>query len=256
MRVIIIIMKKPILIGNWKTNPSTLIEAKKNILAIDKKLTNKKQNYFLAVPDIYLSSLKEIKTKAQIGVQNINGIEQGAHTGASTVQMAKSAGATFAILGHSEVRKEGETDEKINEKIKQVLATGMDCVLCVGESIRDKEGKYLKFIEQQLMIALHDVRKDLFTQITIAYEPIWAVGAKEPANPHECFEVAIAIRRTLTGLVSIDHAKKVSILYGGAVDEKNAPEFIKDGGVDGLLIGRASLHPDSFSKIIINCYGK
>ncbi len=249
-------MKKPILIGNWKTNPTTFAEAKKNILAIDKKLSNKKQNYLLAVPDIYLSSLKEIKTRAQIGVQNINGVEQGAHTGVSTAQMAKSVGATFTILGHSEVRKEGETDEKINTKITQVLASGMDCVLCVGESVRDKEGKYLKFIEQQLMIALKDIRKDLFSNIIIAYEPIWAVGAKDPATPHECFEVAIAIRRTLTGLATIDHAKKVSILYGGAVDEKNAPIFIKDGGVDGLLIGRASLSPDSFSKIIINCHGK
>lgn len=249
-------MKKPIIIGNWKTNPATLAEAKKNILAIDKKLTNKKQNYLLAVPDVYLSSLKEIKKRGELGVQNINGIELGAHTGNSTAQMAKSAGASFAILGHSEVREAGETDEKINEKIKQVLASGMDCVLCVGESIRDKEAKYLKFIEQQLMIALRDVRKDLFSQIVIAYEPIWAVGAKEPATPHECFEVAIAIRRTLTSLVTIDHAKKVSILYGGAVDEKNAHIFIKDGGVDGLLIGRASLSPDTFSKIIINCHGK
>lgn len=249
-------MKKPIIIGNWKTNPATIQEAKKNILAIDKKLTSKKQNYLLAVPDVYLSALKEIKTKCEIGIQNVNGIEQGAHTGMSTTQMAKSAGASFAILGHSEVRAIGETDEKINEKIKQVLANGMDCVLCVGESVRDKEAKYLKFIEQQLTIALKDVRKDLFSQIVIAYEPIWAVGAKEPATPHECFEVAIAIRRTLTSLVTIDYAKKVSILYGGAVDEKNADVFIKEGGVDGLLVGRASLSPDAFSKIIISCHGK
>ena len=249
-------MKKPIIVGNWKANPSTITEAKKNIVAIEKKIKKNNYNYLLAVSHAYISKLKEIKSHAQLGVQNINGLELGAYTGTSTAQMVKSIGATFSIIGHSEIRARGETNENINKKIKQILSAGMVCILCVGESARDKEAKYLKSIERQLLEALDGVDKNLFSKLIIAYEPIWAIGAKNPATTHECFEIAIAIRRTLASFLTIDYAKKVSILYGGAVTEENASDFIKDGGVDGLLIGRASLDPDTFSKIIINCYAK
>lgn len=249
-------MKKPIIIGNWKTNPETLQEAKKNILAIEKKVKDKKQNYLLAVPDAYISTLKDIKSKAIIGAENISGLELGAYTGTTTASMLKSAGALFTILGHSEVRTQGETDEIINKKIKQSLASGLFVVICVGESIRDKEAKYLKVVEEQLLKSLAGVNRELFSKIIIAYEPIWAIGAKNPANTHECFEMAIAIRRALASFATIDYAKKVSIIYGGAVTEENSASFITDGGVDGLLVGRASLNPTSFSKIITNCYAK
>ncbi len=243
-------MKKPLIIGNWKANPSTFKEARLLLRATEKAITKVKGTYGYAVPDVYLSGLLEEKTKGILGVENLGHPEGGAHTGKSTVTMVKSVGGKFVILGHSEVRASGETDETINEKLKAALTEKLYCIVCVGEATRDPHGKYLQFIEGQLKTALHGIRPELCEYLAIAYEPIWAVGAKVSATTEECFEAVIAVRRTVATLFGIAHAKKVHVLYGGTVTKENAQSFLIEGGADGLLIGRTSLDAKAFAAII------
>jgi triosephosphate isomerase len=252
-------MKKraiPIIIGNWKTSPATLKEGITFIKALEKKLSSKKitkAGYYLAVPDLFIHPLNEVSKYGNIGAENISGLSLGAYTGIQTVQMAKSAGASFTLLGHSEVRARGEKGEELSKKLSASLSEKMMTVLCIGEQERDREGGYIARLEEELRSNLSLVNRTLFENLVIAYEPIWAIGKDVAATPSECFEAVIALRRALASLVGIDHAKKVSILYGGTVTKENAVSFLKEGGVDGLLIGRASTVPSTFADIIESC---
>jgi triosephosphate isomerase (TIM) len=154
------------------------------------------------------------------------------------------------------VRKEGETIKARAEKVALSLKENLTTILCVGEHTRDKDGKYLNTLEEDIKESLSLVERKLFDNLIIAYEPVWAIGGKVPATASECFEAIIALRRALASLVGIDYAKKVKVLYGGAVTSDTAKNFMVDGGVDGLLIGRASQDVTSFTDIIISCYTK
>ena len=247
---------KPIIVGNWKATPATLKEAMTFVKNLEKKIKGKKVNYLLAVPSVFINPLSELVTYGNIGAENISGVEVGQETGNSTGSMLASSGAEFTILGHSEVRARGETNEVIAKKAELALNQKLTTILCIGEKIRDKNGAYLSFLEEEIKQCLSLVRKELFNNLIIAYEPIWAIGGKNPATVHECFEVTIAIRRTLAEEFGIDYAKKVYILYGGTVTKENAKKFIEEGGVNGLLIGRASQNISDFSSIILSCHSK
>lgn len=249
-------MKKrtlPLIIGNWKTFPTTLKEAVAFVKMVDKKVALKKAiraGYYLAVPDVFISTLLPLAKKGSIGSQNISGTDLGAHTGLQTLSMYQSIGTQFTIIGHSEVRARGEGDDVVAKKVLASLSKKMMTVLCVGEEKRDLEGGYLGFIEKELKENLSLVDRSLFSNLVIAYEPIWAIGKSVSATPAECFEAVIAIRRTLALLAGIDYAKKVAILYGGSVSKDNALMFLQEGGVDGLLIGHASTNPKDFITIL------
>lgn len=249
---------KPLIVGNWKSNPSTLKEAVTFVKNIEKKISSLKEkrvvNYYLAVPEIYATSLSQITKHGEIGVQNISGTTTGQETGLTTSSMILSSGINFAILGHSEVRKRGEDNHILSQKVSLALKAGLMTILCVGESNRDKEGKYLSEIEEDLKNILTETDRELFSNLVIAYEPIWAIGEKDPATVNECFEVVIALRRALASLVGIDHAKKVSILYGGSVTEETSKAFLTEGGVDGLLVGRASQEMKTFLSLLETCF--
>lgn len=252
-------MKKravPIIVGNWKSSPATLKEGVTFIKTLEKKLVAKKKaksGYYLAVPDLFVYPLNEVSKYGTIGAENVSGLSLGAYTGLQTVRMTKSAGATFTLLGHSEVRARGETGEEIAKKLSASLSEKMMTVLCIGEQERDREGGYIARLEEELRNNVSLVNRTLFDNLIIAYEPIWAIGKDVAATPSECFEAVIALRRALASLVGIDHAKKVSILYGGTVTKENAVTFLKEGGVDGLLIGRASTSASTFADIIDSC---
>lgn len=249
-------IEKPIIVGNWKATPATLKEATMLIKKTEKRLKNKKEKYLLACPDIFIKPLSEIVSHGIIGSENINGFEIGQTTGNTTASMIASAGAKFVILGHSEVRAKGEGNENISKKIDLALNQKLTTILCIGEKSRDSHGEYLTFIEEEIKQCLSLARKEMFSDLIIAYEPIWAIGAKNPATIQECFEIVIAIRRTLAKEFGIDSAKKVRVLYGGTVTKENAKDFIEEGGVDGLLIGRASQNASDFSSIILSCHNK
>jgi triosephosphate isomerase len=146
--------------------------------------------------------------------------------------------------------------EERKEKTLQALSIKLTTVLCFGEKSRDKEGKYLEALENDIKQTLSSSPRELFSNLIIAYEPVWAIGAPKPATAAECFEAVIAIRRALASLGGIDYAKKIQILYGGAVTKDTARSFIQEGGADGLLIGRASQDVSSFIEILTTTHTK
>ncbi len=251
----------PLIVGNWKTTPATLEEAIKFVKALDRKLSVGKvkvprKAYYLAVPDIFIPHLNDMIKSGYVGAQNISGTALGQITGATIPSMLASAGADFALVGHSEIRARGETGDARAHKVALSLQARLMTILCVGEQTRDNQGKYLAELEEDVKQALSLVQRNLFDNLVIAYEPVWAIGGRVPATATECFEVVIALRRALAALVGIEYAKKVHILYGGTVTKENAKTFIVDGGVDGLLIGRASQDAGVFTEIIHSCYAK
>ena len=260
----------PIIIGNWKTTPETLDIAMKFVKQLDKKcelassglgpkktaIKLPKKAYYLAVPEIFIPHLSPLAGHGYIGAQNVSGTKTGQFTGTTTPQQLKTGGAEFTILGHSEVRKLGETSEALTNKASLSLQSKLTTVICFGEESRDKNGNYLGELENDVKKTLEHVERSLFENLIVAYEPIWAIGNTDPATTGECFEAVIAIRRALASLVGIDYAKKVQVIYGGAVMASNAKAFIEDGGVDGLLIGRASQDVTSFLEIITSCFDK
>ncbi len=245
----------PLIVGNWKTTPATKEEAVKFIKALEKKCaTSKKKlpkkSYYLAVPSVFIAHLAPLAKHGYIGAQNVSGQSLGQTTGGEIPSQLSSAGASFAIIGHSEVRKTGETQEARAIKVALSLQQNLTTIFCVGEKTRDKEGSYLKELEDDIRISFTDIPRNLFSNLIIAYEPVWAIGSKTPATPTECFEVVIALRRAIASLIGIDYAKKVHILYGGAVTKDTATTFLEEGGVDGLLIGRSSQEIVAFFDII------
>ena len=148
----------------------------------------------------------------------------------------------------------GETTEERAKKVLSSLSVGLTTILCFGERSRDAEGKYLEGLEEDITQTLSQVKRELFGDLIVAYEPLWAIGASSPATATECFEAVIAIRRALASLGGIDYAKKVNILYGGAVTQETVATFLEEGGVDGLLLGRASQDMSSFMGIINTAY--
>jgi triosephosphate isomerase len=176
--------------------------------------------------------------------------------GQTTPSQLASGGASFVLVGHSEVRARGETQAERIEKVTTSLGIGLTTVFCLGEKIRDKEGKYLEELENDIKQTLSQVKRERFGELIVAYEPVWAIGAPEPATAAECFEAVIAIRRALASLGGIDYAKKVHILYGGAITKDTVQTFLEEGGVDGLLIGRASQEITSLVDILNASYAK
>lgn len=248
-------MKKYLIVGNLKATPSSLKVIEQYFSLLSKKKYDHLPSLSLAVPFPFLYTASSLATKnITIGAQNFTAFEEGAHTGQVTPTMVKSVGATFCLIGHSEVRRAGDTEEDIKEKTAIIIAKKMTAIVCVGETERDKDGRYLEYIEKQVKNALSLVHKDDYKKLVIAYEPLWAIGGDHGATEEECFEVIISIRRTLTSIAGIESAKKVLVLYGGAVSEENAHSFLTKGGADGLLVGRASWKPETFITLIENAY--
>ncbi len=245
---------KKLIIGNWKMYPASVKDAREKFLAI-KKIASTLRNVQTVIcpPFVYVSDLKKLVTGARfvVGAQNAWFENEGAYTGEISPAMLASLKLTYVILGHSERRALGETDELVNKKVLAVIKAGITVVLCVGERERDADGEYLKHIATQIKIALKGIQKRDLKNIVVAYEPIWAIGknALRPASTDDALEVTILIKKTLSDLYGKDGIS-VPVLYGGSVDAKNAWEFLLKSHVDGLLVGRASLDPKVFGEIL------
>lgn len=147
----------------------------------------------------------------------------------------------------------GEENDLINKKIKASISAGIKPILCIGESTRDKDHGYFDVVKKQIKECLSGIPKNLITKVILAYEPVWAISTtidRRDATPADCQEMVIFIRKILSDIISPKLAGTVQILYGGSVDEKDAGDFLKEGGVDGLLVGRASLSSKKFADII------
>lgn len=244
-------VKQKIVVGNWKMNPRTIAEAVDCAKKIARNLPKKSPSVFLAVPAPFIKDVHKA-VKLKIGMQSIAGGEEGPYTGLSSASQGMSVGASFTIIGHSEERVRGTEDEMIAKQIQTACALRLPSILCVGEKTRDKDGKYLEVITQQLKTALSSIAPRHIPFITIAYEPVWAIGkdALGVATPKECLEALIAIRRVLSDMFGTKKAQGIPLLYGGSVTKEDAASFIRDGGAQGVLVGRESLKPKSFVDII------
>ncbi|MHB1330474.1 MAG: triose-phosphate isomerase family protein [Minisyncoccota bacterium] len=245
---------KLILIGNWKNHPSSLKETTSLLNNLSKRSKSfKKLATFIAVPLSYIESAsKKIGKFASLGSQDIFFTDGGTYTGVVTPDILKSFGVKLAIVGHSERRLLGESNQVVAEKAKTALKAGIIPVVCVGEADHDAEGNYFEFLREQLRASLEGVRrKDDAHKLIIAYEPIWAIGKKGKGamDPLELSQMVIFIKKVLTETFGRDLADKIPILYGGSVDPLNAERLIKETGIRGLLVGRASLDAKNFAEI-------
>lgn len=247
--------KKKIIVGNWKMAPQTIEEAKKTFAGI-KRTGNGLRNVDTVVcpPFVFIQELggRISGKRCSVGGQDAFWKEEGAYTGEVSPAQLHSLGARYVILGHSERRAMGETDEMVSKKADASLRAGLTAIICVGEQSRDQHGEYTKRIEEQLKQSLSQVQKKSLPNIIIAYEPVWAIGANavRPASPEDVLEISILIRKVLTNMFDRESSQIVPILYGGSVDAKNCGSFMDEGGADGLLVGRASLDAKQFSEIL------
>jgi len=244
---------KPLIVANWKCNPTTLKEAKRLFNLVKKGIKNIKNiEVVICPPFTYLSSIKYQVSSIKLGSQDVFYEEKGAYTGEVSPRMLKNLGCQYVILGHSERRIHlGETDEMINKKVKATLKKGLKVILCVGDKSR-KSKEDIKEVAFQLKKDLKGIKKSDFKNLIITYEPIWAIStmAGRVATPKDAKEGAEFIQKTLIKSFGFKTAKKIRILYGGSITSKNARDFIYKGKMDGLLIGQASLDPKEFIKIV------
>jgi len=236
--------------------PTTFAEAKKIIVEL-KKTTRKitRAKTIICAPALFIHPLIVAVgkvTSLQIGAQNTFWEDEGARTGEISPKQLRGLGVTQVILGHSERRTLGETNAMIAQKAVQAVKNKLTVVLCVGEQSRDEHGGYITFVREQLRESLANFPKTEAKHLIVAYEPIWAIGSKavRAAEPRDFHEMSILIRRGLVEQFGKTAGFKVPILYGGSVDERNALGFLKEGGADGLLVGRVSLDPLKFAQII------
>jgi len=243
-----------IVIGNWKMNPLTQKEAEKLFGKVAKSISRiKKTEIVICPPSIYLEKLKKISKKVKLGAQDAFIGDVGAFTGKISGEMLYNLGVRYVILGHSEQRALGEGNDEINKKLKSALSASLTPILCVGENNRDDNHEYFNVVKNQIEECLRSVKKNQISKIIFAYEPVWAISStsnRKDATPENVREMIVFIRKTLSDYASPDIAAHTRIIYGGSVTDKDALDFLQDGGADGVLPGRASLNAEKFVGII------
>ncbi len=248
--------KKKIIIANWKMNPASQKEAEKLFVLVARGVKNiKKTEIAVCPPFVYLERLKKLSKKVSLGAQNVFWMEKGAYTGEISPLMLTNLGLKYVIVGHSERRALGETNIDVNNKIKMALANNLIPIMCVGESARDENHEYFDIIKAQLEEGLQGLQKGSVSKVIIAYEPVWALSTtqnRRDATPQDSREMVIYIRKVLVDKYGLK-IEMPRIIYGGSFNEKNANDFLKNGDIDGALVGGASLDANKFLEIIKTC---
>lgn len=245
--------RKTVIAANWKMN-KTPTETK--AFMTDFKAILPKGRWcdiVFCVPAINISAaVRAVRdTRVAIGAENCNANASGAYTGEIAANMIADAGCKYVIAGHSERRAMGETDADVNAKVLAILGQNLQPILCVGESLDQREtGITEEWITMQIKAGLQGVGEDKIKKVIIAYEPIWAIGTGKTATPEQAEEVCRSIRTVIRKLYGAKIARAVSILYGGSMNEKNAHDLLAQPDIDGGLIGGASLVPEKFVQII------
>lgn len=248
-------MVEQLIIANWKMNPPTLREAEKLFFDVWSEVRKiRKTEVVICPPFLWLDSIyKRYKKALVLGAQDVFWQTTGAYTGEISPPMLKSAGAKYVIIGHSERRRIlGESDEVINKKVKAAIKGGLVPVVAVGEEMKESQEVVPPVIAGQLQKALAGLPKSQIENVVIAYEPVWAIGTGQADTADNATRRAIYVRKILAKMIGVSRAEKVPILYGGSVTAKNAPSFISRDirGMDGLLVGRASLDAKEFAQIV------
>ncbi len=253
-------MRKTVIAGNWKMYKN-LEETTQLINGLKAQIVSTKPNVTAVVcPPFTSLALAASLVKGspiKLGAQNMSENDEGAYTGEISWKMLKGAGCEYVILGHSERRQYfKETNELINAKAKKALATGLLPIICVGETLAEREsGITDQVISTQVKGVLAGIPAGDMTKVIIAYEPVWAIGTGKTATPAQAQEVHVHIRKLVSQLYSWPVAEALVIQYGGSVKPDNAAELLAQNDIDGALVGGACLKADSFSAIIASAKG-
>ncbi len=244
---------RPVIAGNWKMHLGP-DDARAWAEAFTAAHSAGDRTIVVFPPAVSLAvlgwALRE-RTDIRLGIQNIHWEPKGAFTGETSASMARQAGASVALIGHSERRHVfGETDEEVGRKVRAALANDLDAMVCVGETIDERRaGRVDEVILRQLDAALAALPKDAEARFSIAYEPVWAIGTGETATPHDASAAHATLRKRLGEKLGAATASTIPILYGGSVKPSNAAELLAAPNVDGLLVGGASLVAADFAEI-------
>ncbi len=245
--------RTPIIAGNWKMH-NTLAESAALIEAL--KTAGNKNNAEVIVAPSFTSLAKVAElakgSHIQVSCQDVHWEDKGAFTSAVSPVQAKDAGATHAILGHSERRSVfGDTDEILNKKVAAALRHNLTIIFCVGETLQEREAnETISVINGQLENGLKGYTAEELKGMVIAYEPVWAIGTGKTATPEQAQEVHAAIRQFLAAKYGQEYADATRILYGGSVKDSNVDEIMAQPDVDGALVGGQALLADKFARII------
>lgn len=246
-------MRRKVIAGNWKMNmlPNETIKFIEDLIPLVK---DSKNEIILCVPytDLFYALLTAQGSNIKIGAQNMHFEESGAFTGEVSAQMLSSIKVQYVILGHSERRKYfRETNKMVNLKVKAAFKNNLKPIVCVGETLEEKEkGQTKRIITSQTELALNGLEAEQVENTIIAYEPIWAIGTGKTATPEDANESISAIREEISQIYGQNVGKRVIIQYGGSVKASNAKQLFTMSDIDGGLVGGASLNAEEFSKIV------
>jgi len=249
-------MRKPFVAGNWKMNTDSnlCMELAKAVALAAGQVAGQSVDVALCPPFVYLQAVKNALDASNIslGAQNVYFEDNGAFTGEISCRMLKDIGCTYVIIGHSERRHiMGETDIVINKKIKCAINSGLLPILCVGELLEERQAQKTEaVVTRQIRACLDGLAAEKAAAVTIAYEPVWAIGTGKTATSEQAQQVHRMIRKLLAEMYDSDLADRLRIQYGGSVKPANTAELMAQEDVDGLLVGGASLKADDFNAII------
>jgi triosephosphate isomerase len=250
--------RKPLMAGNWKMH-HTHLEAIQVVQKLSYRLDNSDYDHCDVVVCPAFTALRSVQTTIDsdriaigLGAQDCHWEAQGAFTGEVSAPMLAKLGVGFVIVGHSERRELfAETDEVVAKKLHAVLAAGMLPIVCVGETLDEREaGGTDAKVEGQVDAALHGVDADRIAQLVVAYEPIWAIGTGRNATPEDANATIAVVRAAVARIAGEPAAERVRILYGGSVKPGNIAALMAQPEIDGALVGGASLDPDEFARLV------
>jgi len=249
------IMRRPIIAGNWKMN-LTPKEAVKLVDELIPLVKNAPCDVVVCPPFVDLGYVAPLLkgSNVHLGAQNVHWAASGAYTGEVSVDMLKEIGAEYVIVGHSERRQYfGETDKTVNLRARAALNGGLIPIICIGETLEQREECIAdKVVSMQITAALEGMSANELTKLVVAYEPIWAIGTGKTATAEEANRTIGVVRNAVAAMYGKTEAEMLRIQYGGSMNPKNVAELMSMDEIDGGLIGGASLKADNFSKVV--CY--
>jgi triosephosphate isomerase len=242
-----------LIVSNWKAYVEDVDRAKK-LFSLAKRLSKETRNVLVlapSAPHLALLALKN-KSKVKFAAQDVSATTGGAKTGEISAQVLSDANISYAIVGHSERRAMGETDAVIAEKMRHALAHGIAPILCVGERARDTGAEYLSFVRKQIASAFASLSQKERMMVVVAYEPVWAIGktAADALPPRDVAEMVLYIRKVLGEYLPGKAPAKTKVLYGGSAEPDNARDLAAAGGIDGFLVGHASVDAPMYAALV------